>query len=303
MSWLFNENAWRDASSRVLLFLPQLAVAIVLLAIFWGSGVFVERLLCRVGESRKLSADAMFVLARAAKLTLQITGLITVLGTLGVNVTALVAGLGLTGFALGFALKDIISNLLAGIIILMYKPFRHSDRITVQTSTTPWLEGVVGQIDLRYTTLELPDRKYLNSQRQPAHQCDYRASRRSASPGGNDGEERLERPMCECSRVRKNAGERRLASHVFHSPAFLRTRLPYASANCFLVVRGHRDALCARIRGRGRFGQPRVRLASGNEAAAAGDVFQRIVGRQQRRDRLPSARINGGRKPTVWARY
>src|ERR1700676_2117655 len=161
MSFLFNENAWRDASSRVLLFLPQMAVALVLLALFWASGIFVERLLRRAGESRRLSSDAMFVLARAAKLTLQVTGLITALGTLGVNVTALVAGLGLTGFALGFALKDIISNVLAGIIILLYKPFRHGDRITVQTSTTPWLEGIVGQIDLRYTTLELPDRKIL----------------------------------------------------------------------------------------------------------------------------------------------
>jgi small-conductance mechanosensitive channel len=63
-------------------------------------------------------------------------------------VSALVAGLGLTGFALGFALRDVISNTLAGVLVLLYKPFRRGDRISVAGS-----EGVVSQIDLRYTTL------------------------------------------------------------------------------------------------------------------------------------------------------
>lgn len=161
MNWIFNETAWRQASTQVLLFLPQLAMGLLLLAVFWVSGILVSRLIRRVGHSRNLSPDAMSVLALAAKVMLQVTGLITALGTVGVNVTALVAGLGLTGFALGFALKDIISNILAGIIILMYKPFRYADRIVVQTSTVPWLEGIVAQIDLRYTTLELPDRRVL----------------------------------------------------------------------------------------------------------------------------------------------
>ncbi len=161
MSWIFNEAAWRQASTQVLLFLPQLAISVLLLAVFWFSGVFVARLIRRLGATRKLSADAMAVFALAAKLTLHVTGVITALGTMGVNVTALVAGMGITGFALGFALKDIISNIFAGLIILMYKPFRHADRIVVQTSTTPWLEGIVSQVDLRYTTLELADRRIL----------------------------------------------------------------------------------------------------------------------------------------------
>jgi small-conductance mechanosensitive channel len=75
-------------------------------------------------------------------------GLITSLGILGINITALVAGLGLTGFALGFALKDIISNLLAGILIILYSPFKVGDRIKVGN-----YEGEVVEINLRYTVL------------------------------------------------------------------------------------------------------------------------------------------------------
>jgi small-conductance mechanosensitive channel len=74
---------------------------------------------------------------------------ITALGTLGVNITGIVAGLGLTGFALGFALKDSISNLLAGVMILLYRPFEVGDRIDVSG-----LSGIVVHVDLRYTELD-----------------------------------------------------------------------------------------------------------------------------------------------------
>ena len=75
---------------------------------------------------------------------------------MGINVSALVAGLGLTGFALGFALKDILSNLIAGVLILLYRPFRVNDYIMVTG-----LEGAVTEIDLRYTTLQKEGQKFL----------------------------------------------------------------------------------------------------------------------------------------------
>ncbi len=78
------------------------------------------------------------------------------LGTMGVSVEPIVASLGLTGFALGFALRDAISNLLAGVLILAYRPFRHGDRIAVTG-----FEGVVVHIDLRYTTLADGDKFHL----------------------------------------------------------------------------------------------------------------------------------------------
>jgi small-conductance mechanosensitive channel len=50
---------------------------------------------------------------------------------------------------LGFALKDIISNSLSGVLIIVYKPFVSSDRITMN----PY-EGMVLEVNLRYTVLE-----------------------------------------------------------------------------------------------------------------------------------------------------
>ena len=83
-------------------------------------------------------------------------GALTALGVLGVNITALVAGLGLTGFAVGFALKDIISNLLAGMLIILYSPFRIGDTIKVGA-----FEGRVIEVNLRYTVVEREGEKIL----------------------------------------------------------------------------------------------------------------------------------------------
>jgi Mechanosensitive ion channel len=78
------------------------------------------------------------------------------LGTVGINVSALVAGLGLTGFALGFALKDALSNMLAGVLILSYRPFRHGQRIEVSG-----YQGTFANIDFRYTTLQTEEKTIL----------------------------------------------------------------------------------------------------------------------------------------------
>ena len=76
-------------------------------------------------------------------------GLVSGLGTMGVDISALVAGLGLTGFALGFALRDAVSNLIAGVLILVYQPFGYGDKITVGGNS-----GTVVGINFRYTVLE-----------------------------------------------------------------------------------------------------------------------------------------------------
>jgi small conductance mechanosensitive channel len=136
--------------------LPQLVSALLLLTAAWLGGVLVDRVIRRVSGLHGLAPDLAAFLGRASRVVALVFGGVTVLGTIGVDVKALVAGLGLTGFALGFALRDIISNLLAGVLILLYRPFRRGDRISVAGS-----EGTVREIDLRYTRLEGDDHAQL----------------------------------------------------------------------------------------------------------------------------------------------
>lgn len=133
------------------------ACALVVVLVFWLISSVVLRVVQTVAnrttDSRR---DVVLIGGQVSKVVILIIGIITALGTAGVNVSALVASLGLTGFALGFACKDVLSNLLAGAMVLFYRPFRHGERISVTT-----YEGVVTSIDFRYTTLEDAGRKYL----------------------------------------------------------------------------------------------------------------------------------------------
>lgn len=140
---------WQALWASVVDFLPRLALGLVVLGAFWAVGIAVERLITRVALLRRIDPGLVSFFGQSAKTTLVIVGLISALGTLGVDVSALVAGLGLTGFALGFAMKDLISNALSGILVLVYKPFRHGDFITVTG-----LEGSVVEINFRYTVLD-----------------------------------------------------------------------------------------------------------------------------------------------------
>jgi small-conductance mechanosensitive channel len=96
------------------------------------------------------------LLGDVARVVLTLAGILCGLGTAGVDVMPLVAGLGLTGFALGFAFKDALSNILSGILIILYRPFTRGDHVTVGGC-----EGTVTEIDLRYTTLDNGTKTYL----------------------------------------------------------------------------------------------------------------------------------------------
>ena len=153
---LFDAAHWEQTLDRIGDRLPAIVTGAIIILAFYSVARFVRGFIMRVGASRKVNADAVLILADTVKWAIIAIGIITGLGTLGIDVSALVAGLGLTSLALGIAMKDVVSNSIAGIMILIYKPFYRGDRIAVTG-----LEGTVVQIDLRYTHLETVDRRIL----------------------------------------------------------------------------------------------------------------------------------------------
>jgi small-conductance mechanosensitive channel len=88
-----------------------------------------------VGIIRLLVTIAIFVIA-----------MVVVLDNLGVNVTGLIAGLGIGGIAIGLAAQGIFADLFAALAILFDKPFRRGDSIRWDTTS-----GTVEQIGLKST--------------------------------------------------------------------------------------------------------------------------------------------------------
>ncbi|MBN8847577.1 MULTISPECIES: mechanosensitive ion channel domain-containing protein [unclassified Sphingomonas] len=96
-----------------------------------------EALMSAMGLIRVLVSFAVFAIA-----------LVVVLDNLGVNVTGLVAGLGVGGIAIGLAAQGIFADLFAALAIIFDRPFRRGDSISYDTSS-----GTVEEIGLKSTRL------------------------------------------------------------------------------------------------------------------------------------------------------
>jgi small-conductance mechanosensitive channel len=86
--------------------------------------------------------DIIFeLLARFSGFIILATAIIIALDLLGVNVMPFIAGAGVAGVAIGFAAKDTLSNLIAGILLIIDRPFEVGDRIEVWSApagTATW---------------------------------------------------------------------------------------------------------------------------------------------------------------------
>jgi small conductance mechanosensitive channel len=146
-------NLVTQVQEMAVAFAPRLGAAIGVFILFLIGGKLLMKIIHRMGRSNRIDDELSNFLGRSAKVGMLLFGAVSALGTLGIDIGALIAGLGLTGFALGFAFKDTISNLLAGIMVIIYKPFDLDDIILVGK-----FEGRVRSIDLRYTVLDYNDR-------------------------------------------------------------------------------------------------------------------------------------------------
>ena len=142
------EEVFRGLPERFIAAVPGLLNGFIVFAIFWLLAIGGARLIAYAAPRMKADTGVVLLLSRVYYYAIIIFGLLTALSTAGLNVTALITGLGLTGFALGFALKDVLSNLLSGLMLLLYRPFTIGDYILVGGH-----EGTIETISMRHTIL------------------------------------------------------------------------------------------------------------------------------------------------------
>lgn len=101
----------------------------------------------------KLLADVLVSLSGAV---VMVIGLLVALAQAGISLAPMLAGLGVAGFIIGFAMQDTLSNFAAGAMILLYRPFDMDDYIAVAG-----IEGTVKHMNLVSTTIATVDNKTL----------------------------------------------------------------------------------------------------------------------------------------------
>ncbi len=98
------------------------------------------------------------LLDKFAGVTIYLIAIIMGLDILGINVMPFIAGAGVMGVAVGFAAKDTLSNLIAGVLLIIDRPFEIGDRIEVWNApagSATW--GDVIDIGLRATRIKTTD--------------------------------------------------------------------------------------------------------------------------------------------------
>ena len=120
------------------------AVALVMLG-FRGVDIFTDVLGRRAELTDSRFDDQLVPLVNTGlKIVTLLIGMLFILGNLGVNVTSLVAGLGLGGLAVALAAQDTFRNLLGGVTIFADRPFQVGDWVVVGS-----IEGTVEHVGFR----------------------------------------------------------------------------------------------------------------------------------------------------------
>ncbi len=145
-------GVFRDLYRSFLETLPGILTGILVFAVFFLVASIGKRVIAKLAPRVNADTGVVLLLSRVFYYGVLIFGVLTALPATGLNVSALVAGIGLTGFAIGFALKDVLSNLLSGIMLLVYRPFQIGDQIKMGE-----FEGVITTIRMRDTVLHAPD--------------------------------------------------------------------------------------------------------------------------------------------------
>ncbi len=144
-------DAWLDGLFRLL---PNIAVALVLFIVFWfvarGIGSIIRK--SARHRDRPSLGDVASSLVRWSLTVLGFMLAITIVAP-SLSPGDLIAGLGVSSVAIGFAFKDILQNMLAGILILLRQPFAVGDQIVVSSGH----EGTVERIETRATIIKTYD--------------------------------------------------------------------------------------------------------------------------------------------------
>ncbi|HET8828872.1 MAG TPA: mechanosensitive ion channel domain-containing protein [Pelobium sp.] len=120
----------------------------------WQVVKFLSKAFAGLMEKKDVDPSLRVFLASLVKNTLLILLILTVLKTLGVEITSFIAILGAAGLAIGLALQGSLANFAGGILILMLKPFKVGDIIEAQGVTAS-----VAEIQIFHTVLKSFDNK------------------------------------------------------------------------------------------------------------------------------------------------
>lgn len=133
-------------------FIPHLITAIIIFAASLLGATPISRSVEEWARRRVQDPEIEKLLGRLARWSVWIVGTLLALDQVNFDVTGFVAGLGIAGLTIGFALQDVARNFVAGILLLVRQPFNIGDAVQIAG-----FDGSVLEIKARDTVLKTWD--------------------------------------------------------------------------------------------------------------------------------------------------
>jgi small conductance mechanosensitive channel len=133
---------------------PSLLYAVIILLVGVVASKLAKRWLKAILNRSRIRDDLLLkeFFLHVVSGSILLLALLTALSKLQIDVRTFIAGLGITGIILGFGLRDTLSNFAAGVLLLIYRPFRAGELIEVEGS-----QGLVEEltiVNMRMTTTD-----------------------------------------------------------------------------------------------------------------------------------------------------
>lgn len=146
-------NAWEQATAFLAVYGLGALGGLIILIVGWKAAIWASRAV-DAGLARVQSTDLTLrrFIASVVRYVILTFTILAVLSQFGVQTTSLIAVFGAAGLAIGLALQGTLSNLAAGVMILIFRPFKIGDEVEAGGH-----KGTVEGIDLFVTELRSPD--------------------------------------------------------------------------------------------------------------------------------------------------
>ena len=145
---------WQSLFKQAEVYTPRVVGALFLLIGAWILAGWVSRLTYRSLKLAKIDETLSRFMTKFTWWSVLVLGVIACLACFKVETTSFAAAIGAVGFAIGLAFQGALGNFAAGIMLLIFRPYKVGDIIVVGGQT-----GTVDEIDLFSTTLDTPDNR------------------------------------------------------------------------------------------------------------------------------------------------
>lgn len=143
------QQVFQDWLTSLVDYLPKLIAGIVIFILTLVASGFIAKWVRKIAKKKISNKEMLQLIFVLTRWSIVIVGTIFALDQVNFDVTGFIAGLGVAGFTIGFALQDIAKNFISGMLLLYRQPFNLGDAVTLGDYS-----GTVKEINVRDTVIE-----------------------------------------------------------------------------------------------------------------------------------------------------